>query len=119
VRTASDLDPGTWLVVEVDGAIAVNLATTFGYDFSWVRETELGELKGDIGLKLQLGLAASVGFTARSRVAVVVSAARERGERDQRNDGKRSFHTVCPKTRLMMLRAAGPSSVSPCASEPL
>jgi len=73
VRTASDLDAGTWLVAEVDGSIAVNLATTFGYDFSWVRETELGELKGDIGLKLQLGLAASVGFTAKSRYCVVVA----------------------------------------------
>ena len=78
VKTAADLDAGTWLVVEVDGSIAVNLATTFGYDFSWVRETELGQLKGDIGLKLQLGLAASVGFTAKSRYCVVVARESER-----------------------------------------
>ena len=78
VKTAADLDAGTWLVVEVDGSLAVNLATTFGYDFSWVRETELGQLKGDIGLKLQLGLAASVGFTARSRYCVVVARESER-----------------------------------------
>ena len=73
VKTAADLDPGTWLVAEVDGSIAVTIATTFGYDFSWVRETALGELKGDIGLKLELGLAASVGFTAKSRYCVVVA----------------------------------------------
>ena len=78
VKTAADLDAGTWLVAEIDGSIAVTLATTFGYDFSWVRETELGELKGDIGLKLQLGLAASIGFTARSRYCVVVARASER-----------------------------------------
>jgi hypothetical protein len=73
VKTATDLDPGTWLVAEVDGSIAITLATTFGYDFSWVRETELGQLKGDIGLKLELGLAASVGFTAKSRYCVVIA----------------------------------------------
>jgi hypothetical protein len=78
VETAADLDPGTWLAVEVDGSIAVTLATTFGYDFSWVGETELGQLKGDIGLKLQLGLAASVGFTAKSRYCVVVARESER-----------------------------------------
>jgi hypothetical protein len=78
VKTAADLDAGTWLAVEVDGSIAVTLATTFGYDFSWVRETELGQLKGDIGLKLQLGLAASVGFTAKSRYCVVVARESER-----------------------------------------
>ena len=78
VKTAADLDAGTWLAVEVDGSIAITLATTFGYDFSWVRETELGELKGDIGLKLQLGLAASVGFTAKSRYCVVVARESER-----------------------------------------
>ena len=78
VTTAANLDAGTWLAVEVDGSIGIALATTFGYDFSWVRETELGELKGDIGLKLQLGLAASVGFTAKSRYCVVVARESER-----------------------------------------
>ena len=78
VKAASDLDPGTWLVAEVDGSLAVTLATTFGYDFSWVRETALGQLKGDIGLKLEMGLAASVGFTAKSRYCVVIARETER-----------------------------------------
>ena len=78
VKAAADLDPGTWLVAEVDGAIGVTLGTTLGYDFSWVRETELGALTGDIGLRLQLGLAASIGFSAKSRYCVVVARETER-----------------------------------------
>lgn len=73
VETASDLDPGTWLLAEVDGSIALSLGATFGYDLSWMRETELGQLKGDIGLKVQLGVAASLGFTAKGRYCAVVA----------------------------------------------
>lgn len=73
VTAVSDLEPGTWLVAQVDGGLALTLGAQLGYDFSWVRGVELGELAGDIGLKIELGVAASVGFDVSGRYALVVA----------------------------------------------
>ncbi|MBI3472469.1 MAG: hypothetical protein HY013_14035, partial [Candidatus Solibacter usitatus] len=72
VRTAADLLPGCWVVAEVDGGIGVKLGAQFGYDFNWSRETKLGGLKEDIGLKLQLAVSAALGLEASGKYAVVV-----------------------------------------------
>jgi hypothetical protein len=72
VRSADDLAPGTWLVTEVDGSLAVSLGARLGYDFSWVRGVELGQLTGDVGLKIALGVAATVGLDVSGRYALVV-----------------------------------------------
>src|SRR5262245_28142741 len=47
------VEPGTWIASEVLGSIKVTLGSELGFDFNWVREAELGGLKGDIGLRLQ------------------------------------------------------------------
>lgn len=73
VTSESDLAPGTWLVAEVNGSVGASLGVQFGYDFNWVREAKLGGLTGDIGLRLQLGVAAAVGFKATGKYAVVLS----------------------------------------------
>jgi hypothetical protein len=58
-----DLEPGTWIVAEVDGSLALSLGAQYGYEFNWVREAvQLGGLAGDIGLKVQVGVNASFGF---------------------------------------------------------
>ncbi len=72
VETASDLPPGTWLVVEVDGSLALSLGVQAGYDFSWVRDTVLSGLTGDIGLRVEAGLSATVGCEASGRYALVL-----------------------------------------------
>jgi hypothetical protein len=72
IESSADLAPGTWLVAEVDGSIGVKLGARYGFDFNWVRETKLGELAGDIGLRLQLGVAAALGFQASGRYALVI-----------------------------------------------
>ncbi|PYU89617.1 MAG: hypothetical protein DMG08_20875, partial [Acidobacteria bacterium] len=36
VETATDLRPGTWVLAEVDGSLAVRLAAELGYDFNYV-----------------------------------------------------------------------------------
>ena len=65
VRSVDGLPPGTILVTEVDGSVAVRLGAKDGYDFSWVREAAtLGGLSGDIGLQLQLQASATFGFHA-------------------------------------------------------
>ena len=68
-----DLKPGTWIVAEVDGSIAATLGVTAGYDFSWIREITNGALQGDIGLRVQLGASAALGFETGGKYAVVVA----------------------------------------------
>lgn len=72
VRAPDDLPPGTWLVAEVDGSLALSLAIRAGYDFSWVRETRLSGLSGDIALRVEAGLAATMGFEASGRYALLL-----------------------------------------------
>ena len=67
------IEPGTWIASEVLGSIKVTLGSQLGFDFNWVREAQLGGLTGDIGLRLQMGINAAVGFSASGRCAVVVS----------------------------------------------
>ncbi|MCS7037010.1 MAG: hypothetical protein RMJ33_06040 [Saprospiraceae bacterium] len=73
ITSADDLEPGTWLIAEVDSSIAAGLQAQYGFLYSWVRETQAQGLSGDIGLHLQLGATAGVGFQASGRFAVVVS----------------------------------------------
>ncbi len=72
VSTFNDLAPGTWIITEVDGSVALSLGAQYGYDFNWVREAQIGGLTGDIGLRIQLGVAATLGFQASGKYAVVV-----------------------------------------------
>lgn len=72
IRTADDLRPGTWLAAEIDGSLDLSLGVRYGYLFNWLRKIE-GKLAGDIALRLELGLQATVGFTASGRFALVAS----------------------------------------------
>jgi hypothetical protein len=73
-RAIDDLEPGTWIVAEVDGSLAITLGAQYGYDFNWVREAvQLGGLSGDIGLKVQVGVSASFGFEASGQYAIALS----------------------------------------------
>ena len=67
------LEDGTYIIAEVDGSIAANLAITYGQDFTFIRKINSSFLKGDIGLKLQAGLEASLDFSATGRYLVAVS----------------------------------------------
>jgi hypothetical protein len=93
VDSIDDLQPGTWLVAEVDGNIAVSLGAQFGYDFSWVRETSLGALTGDIGLRVQLGLEVALGFKAAGKFALLVG-------RESRDVNNRTLRLVLTKQRV-------------------
>lgn len=73
IVSVDQLEPGTWIVAEVAGALSLSLGTQVGYDFNWVREAQLGGLKGDIGLRLQMGINAAVGYSTSGRCAVVIS----------------------------------------------
>lgn len=73
IDNIDDLQPGTWVIAEVDGAIGLKLGAEFGYDFNWARQTKIGGLKQDVGLRLQLRTNALLGFEAAGKYAVIVS----------------------------------------------
>ena len=73
IFSAEQVPPGTWIVAEATGSVSIRLATQLGYRFNWVRETRLGGLSGDIGLRLQAAINAAVGYSAGGRCAVVIS----------------------------------------------
>lgn len=80
--SVDDLKPGTWLVAETDGNLSLSLNATYGYDFNWLRSVEAGKLSGDIGLRIQAGINAALGFNASGRYALVAS--RETADRKLR-----------------------------------
>jgi hypothetical protein len=70
---ATDLPPHTWLVTEIDGGFDLELGVTAGHELSWVRETGLGELTGDLSLRIQLGIEARLKASLAGRYAVVLA----------------------------------------------
>lgn len=77
-RALDDLEPGTWIVSEVDGSFAMTLGAQYGYDFNWVRDAvRLGGLSGDIGLKVQVGASAAFGFEASGQYAIALGRPRD------------------------------------------
>lgn len=73
VDSIDKLDPGTWLIAEVSGSVAANIGVQYGLNFNWVRDIAAAGLSGDIGLHLQLGLEASLGFNSSGRYAVILA----------------------------------------------
>jgi hypothetical protein len=72
VRSAADLRPGTWLIGEVDGTIALNVTAALGYNLDFVRTVKAGTLAGDIGLAIDAAVNAAFGLEVGGRYLVVV-----------------------------------------------
>ncbi len=72
VAAANVLEPETWLVGEIDGSLAVNLAGAVGYSMDFVRTAAAGTLTGDIGLKIDAALKATFGLDVTGRFLLVV-----------------------------------------------
>lgn len=73
VQDIADLPPGTWIIAEINGSASWSVNATYGYNLNWIRAATLGPLKGDIGLKVQIGLAADLGFKVSGKHAVILS----------------------------------------------
>jgi len=73
VKTVADLAPATWIIAETDSSLGLKVGIKFGQDFTWIRETAVGTLSGDIGLKVAAGVSASLGFNATHKYAVLLS----------------------------------------------
>jgi hypothetical protein len=72
INQLDDLEPGTWLIAEVNGSIALSLGVQYGYNFNWVHEAKLLGLSGDIGLKLKADISAALNFSSQGNFAVVI-----------------------------------------------
>ena len=81
VTTIDDIAPGTWIIAETNGAAGWSVQASYGYNLNWIRKVTAGTLAGDIGLKVQIGLAANIGFNISGKHAVVLS----RGTGDEEN----------------------------------
>lgn len=73
VDSIEDLDPGTWLVAEVNGEFAARLGAQFGYDYTWLRNINAKGLTGDLKLRIQAALKATLGFSASGRYFLTVA----------------------------------------------
>jgi hypothetical protein len=67
------LPKGTWILTEVEGKVDANLGVNLGYDFNWVKKAQLGGLSGDVGLKILLGINATLGVTLAGKFIMVLS----------------------------------------------
>jgi hypothetical protein len=67
-----NLKPGTWLVAEANGSLAIALAATLGYDVSFMRRAMLAGVTKDLGVTLDAALKATLGFSVAGRYVLVV-----------------------------------------------
>ncbi len=72
VAAADDLKPGTWIVAQADGSIALQLSAQLGYDFNFVRQAHLLGITRELRAKIDAGVKVSFGFNASGRYIVVV-----------------------------------------------
>lgn len=73
VASANDLPPFTTLITEIDASFNVGAKVSFGYEFNWLRTVNGLGLSGDIGLKLETALSASIGFGMSGKYAIVLA----------------------------------------------
>ena len=73
VKSPDHLRPGTWILAEVDGGIAARLGLQYGYDYSWIRNLNLNGVTGDVGLRIQAAVEATLGVTLSGKCLIAVS----------------------------------------------
>ncbi|MEO1032216.1 MAG: hypothetical protein AAFX55_12465 [Bacteroidota bacterium] len=90
VNSATDLAPGTFLVMDREGHLETNFKAKVGFDFDWLYESQNPNLSGTMGLKTKLGGFFGVGFNLAGHYNLTVS-------RPNRN---RVIHLKLDKRRL-------------------
>ncbi|HEY3707476.1 MAG TPA: hypothetical protein VGL22_20610 [Terracidiphilus sp.] len=70
--TDLNIKPETWLLVEVDGSLALNLAATLGWNINYARDLELLGITHNLSAKIEAGLSATFGFDVSGKYILVV-----------------------------------------------
>jgi len=73
VQSVADLEPGTWLIAEVNGQVGAKVGAQFGFDQTWLRDVNRSGLSGSIGLRVQAAVEATVRFSAAGKYLLVVA----------------------------------------------
>lgn len=66
------LASNTWVIADLEGSLAMKVGAKVGYDFNFVHEARLGGLTGDIGLKIDASIKATLGFDVSAKFLAVV-----------------------------------------------
>jgi hypothetical protein len=72
IESVDDLKPGTWLIAEADGSLAISLKAQMGYDFNFVRQAHLLGMTRELGAKIDAGLSATLGFSVSGKHIVCI-----------------------------------------------
>ncbi len=70
---AGSLAPGTWVIADLEGSLALKIAAQAGYDFNFLHEARLGGLTGDLGLRVDAAIKATLGIDFSAKFLAVVS----------------------------------------------
>ena len=73
IATGKSVPDGCWIITEVDGSLGANLGVEAGYSLSWIKDAGLNQLDGDIGLRVQLGLQATLTASVSGKFYVVIN----------------------------------------------
>jgi hypothetical protein len=72
VKSADDLKPGTWIVSQTDGSLALKIGAQLGYDFNFVRQANLLGMTRQLGAKVDAALGATFGFSVSGSYLVII-----------------------------------------------
>jgi hypothetical protein len=71
VAKADSLAPGTWVIGECDGSLALQIAASVGYDVNFVRKANLLNITRQLSAKIDASVKATFGFSISGRYLVV------------------------------------------------
>jgi hypothetical protein len=72
VTSQDSLAPGTWVIGEGDGALALQIAASVGYDVNFVRKANLLNITRQLSAKIDASVKATFGCSITGRYLVVV-----------------------------------------------
>lgn len=67
-----NLKPGTWLLAEADGSLALKLATSLGWNMSFAKDLNLLGVTHNLSARVDAGLTASFGFSVSGKYILMV-----------------------------------------------
>ena len=67
-----NIKPGTWLLAEADGSLALTLAATLGWNINFAKDAKLLGVTHNLSVRVDAGLKATFGFSVAGKYILVV-----------------------------------------------